>query len=117
MTDGSEAVDDSLAGFPDEVRDRLIRVRAILLEAMPGGEEKVRYGIPAVMLGGRYGLHFAGWKKHLGLYPVPVFDGALEDEVQPYRSGKDSVTFLHSRPLPEQLIARVALTIVERHGD
>ena len=110
MTDGSAAVDDYLAGFPDEVRDRLIRVRAILLEAMPGGEEKVRYGIPAVMLGGRYGLHFA-------LYPVPVFDGALEDEVQPYRSGKDSVTFLHSRPLPEQLIARVALTIVERHGD
>lgn len=116
MTDGSTAVDDYVAGFPDAVRDRLIRVQEILLAAMPGGEQKVRYGIPAVMLDGRYGLHFAGWKKHLGLYPVPVFNGTLEAEVQPYRSGKDSVTFLHSRPLPEDLIARVALMIVERRG-
>ena len=68
------------------------------------------------MLAGRYGLHFAGWKRHVGLYPVPVLDEALEAEVQPYRSGKDSVIFLHSRPLPEDLIARVARTILGRRG-
>ena len=75
MTQGSRSVDDYLAGFPDEVRARLTRVRTILLEAMPGAEERIRYGLPAVMLAGRYGLHFAGWKRHVGLYPAGVGRG------------------------------------------
>ena len=71
---------------------------------------------PAIMVDGRYGLHFAGWKKHIGLYPVPVFDDDLEAEVKPLRRSKDSVALLHSDPLPEQLISRIAHAVVERRA-
>ena len=84
-------VDDYLATLPDEARAVLADVRAAVLRGMPGATETIRYGMPAAMLGGRYGLHFAAWKKHAALYPVPAFDGALEAEVAPYRSGKDAV--------------------------
>ena len=86
-----ENVDEYVASFPPDVRDVLEHVRAAIHAGVPDGEEKVRYGMGAVMLGGRYAIHFAGWKHHVGLYPVPTFDDPLEQEVAPYRSKKDTV--------------------------
>ncbi|MCB0891529.1 MAG: hypothetical protein R2703_05195 [Micropruina glycogenica] len=111
-----QTVDDYIAGFEAPVRERLLRVRELLLAAMPQGEQKMRYGIAAIMVDGRYGLHFAGWKKHIGLYPVPVFDDDLEAEVKPLRRSKDSVALVHAEPLPEQLISRIAHAVVERRA-
>jgi uncharacterized protein YdhG (YjbR/CyaY superfamily) len=110
-------VEEYIAGFPPEVADRLRRVREVIVTAVASHsgappEEKMRYGIAAVMLGGRYALHFAGWKKHIGLYPVPTLDDPLEAEITPYRSEKDSVVFLHSNPVPYELIGRVTEAIV-----
>ncbi|GAA2042491.1 hypothetical protein GCM10009819_31150 [Agromyces tropicus] len=106
-------VDEYIAIFPDDVAERLRRVRAAIVAEVPEPEERVRYGIAAVMLGGRYALHFAGWKRHIGLYPVPTLPEPLESEVAPRRSGADSVTFPHSAPLPDELISRIAAAIVE----
>jgi uncharacterized protein YdhG (YjbR/CyaY superfamily) len=111
-------VDEYIAGFPPEVSARLIRVRAEIVDAVTAAsgtapEEKMRYGIAAVMLGGRYALHFAGWKKHIGLYPVPPLPGPLEAEIAPYRAEKDSVVFPHAKPMPDELIGRVARAIAD----
>jgi len=115
--DGAEsaqsAVDAYIAGFPPEVAERLRRLREIITQHPGGGEETIRYGMPAVMWGTRYGLHYAGWTKHVALYPVPVFDEPLESAVAPYRSGKDSVTFRHNRDLPYDLVERICVAISE----
>ena len=118
----AETVDEYIAGFPPEVAERLKRIRQIIVAAVATGadaepEERIRYGIAAVMLGGRYALHFAGWKKHIGLYPVPRLEPALEAEIAPYRAEKDSVVFLHAQPVPYELIGRVAEAIVAMRPD
>ncbi|MHC2998064.1 iron chaperone [Microbacterium sp. HJ5] len=112
-------VDEYIAGFPPEVAERLRRIRAIIVEAVTAEsgsqpEEKIRYGIAAVMLGGRYALHFAGWKKHIGLYPVPSLPEPLEAEIAPYRVEKDSVVFPHAQEVPYELIGRVAREIASQ---
>lgn len=109
-------IDEYIAGFPDDVQLMLREVRTVVNDAVPGGEEKIRYGMPAVMLGGRYAIHFAAWKKHLGIYPVPVLDDALEAELAPYRAAKDSVNFVYAKPIPYDLIARVSAAIVAMRG-
>ena len=106
-TRGTGDVDAYIAGFPPDVRERLAQLRRVIGDHFPEGHEVVRYGMPAVMVGERYGLHFAGWKKHLALYPVPVFEEPLESRVAPFRSGKDTVQFLHSKELPLDLVADV----------
>ncbi|WP_353827671.1 iron chaperone [Agromyces sp. SYSU T0242] len=108
----AETVDQYIASFPDDVAERLARVRRAILAEVPGAEERMRYGIAAVMLGGRYALHFAGWKRHIGIYPVPALPEPLESEVAPRRSGKDSVVLPHSEPLPDELVGRIAAAIV-----
>ena len=116
MPEKPSSVDDYIAGFPPDVAARLARVRELLHAAMPDASEQIRYGMPALMVGGRYGLHFAGWKKHIGLYPVAVFDDPLESVVAPYRSGKDSVNLPHNRPLPEELITRIGREVLARRS-
>ena len=124
-------VDEYIAGFPPEVADRLQRIRGVILAEVhtPSGaepqkappatgqpEEKVRYGIAAVMLGGRYALHYAGWNKHIGLYPVPTLAEPLESEIAPYRAEKDSVVFPHSAPIPYALVGEVTRAVVARRA-
>jgi uncharacterized protein YdhG (YjbR/CyaY superfamily) len=105
-------VDEYIAGFPPEVADRLRRIREVILAEVASPEEKMRYGIAAVMLGGRYALHYAGWKKHIGLYPVPTLDEPLEGRIAPYRAEKDSVVFPHAKAIPYELIGEVTAAIV-----
>jgi uncharacterized protein YdhG (YjbR/CyaY superfamily) len=104
-----------LDGFPAEQREVLEQVRAAILRAVPGGEEKIRYGMPAVMFDGRYGLHFAGWKKHVGLYPVGELDPDLEAEVAPHRAAKDTVQLFYDDPVPYDLVERIARALAARH--
>ena len=108
-------VDDYIAGQPEALQPMLRQVRATLLAAIPGAEEKVRYGMPAVLLGGGpYAVHYAAWKKHLGIYPVPVADDALEAEIAPFRTKKDSLNFVYGQPIPYELIGRIATWLGER---
>jgi uncharacterized protein YdhG (YjbR/CyaY superfamily) len=104
--------DEYISTFPPEVADRLQQLRTVIEAEVPDPEERIRYGMPAVMLGGRYAVHFAGWKKHIGLYPVPRLSESLEAEIAPYRAEKDSVVFPHARELPYDLVGRVTAAIV-----
>lgn len=112
MAESPQTVDAYIAGFPPEVAERLRQVRAAIVAEVPDAEQRMRYGIAAVMLGGRYALHFAGWKKHIGLYPVPTLPEPLESEVAPHRRGTDTLARLHTDPLPVELVSRIARAIV-----
>jgi uncharacterized protein YdhG (YjbR/CyaY superfamily) len=109
-------VDDYIASFPDDIQQILTRVRVAIHSQIPDADEKIRYDMPAVMLGGRYALHFAAWKKHVGLYPVPVGDAELERELAAYRSGKDSVNFVYTAPIRYDLIERIAKLAIDRRS-
>ena len=101
-------IDDYIGRFPTEVQQMLRGVRQAIREGSGGGEERIRYGMPAIDTGGGYWLHFAGWKNHVGLYPVARGDDDFEEAIAPYRAAKDSVNFLYSKPIPFDLITRIA---------
>ena len=110
------SVDEYIASFPPDRQAVLQGIRAAIHRGVPDADEKIRYGMPAIMLGGRYAIHFAGWKKHIGLYPGPTFDEPLESEVAPHRSEKDSVTFPWTEPVPVDLIERMSAVIAQRRS-
>jgi len=102
------SIDEHIASFPSDVQVILTEVRAALRRSLPDTEERIRYGMTAFMLGGRYALHFAGWKDHVGLYPVPGLSADLKREVAPYRTTKDTVRFRYRDPIPSELVERIA---------
>jgi len=114
-------IEQYLAGFPAEHQQILREARRVIVEAIatdayPEPVEKLRYGIAAVQVEGRYWLHYAGWKKFVGVYPMgDTGDAGFEAELAPYRAAKDSLNFRYDREVPYELIARCARWLAERH--
>ncbi|WP_280246871.1 iron chaperone [Nocardia abscessus] len=114
MAEHPENIDAYLAGFPDDVHEILSGIRAAIRRALPDATEAISYDIPTFKLHGRNVVHFAGWKQHVSLYPIPDGDPALERELEPYRAGKGTLRFRLGEPVPYELIARIATALAER---
>jgi uncharacterized protein YdhG (YjbR/CyaY superfamily) len=109
-------VDAYLASLPDERRERLTAMRAMVVAAAPGADEVIAYDMPALRLDGQFLISFASYKHHDSLFPAS--DGVeteLADEVRPYRAGKGTIRFPASEPLPLDLIRRIVEIRVREH--
>jgi uncharacterized protein YdhG (YjbR/CyaY superfamily) len=106
--------DDYIASFAPETRAALESVRQAIRSAAPGTEEGISYGIPAFKLGDRYVVWFAGWKRHISVYPIPSGDASLDAELAPYAAAKGTLRFRLDRPVPLGLIARIAAELVRQ---
>ena len=93
MSTRFQTPDEYIASFPADIQAILTKVRESIRNALPHAAEAVRYQLPAMQLNGRAHLHFGARKHHIGLYPIYPLDEPLEDEIAPYRSGKDSIKF------------------------
>jgi uncharacterized protein YdhG (YjbR/CyaY superfamily) len=108
------SIDDYIGSFPAEVRTVLEQVRETVRTAVPDADETISYDIPTITLDGRALLHFAGWKHHLSVYPAPTGDDDLVRRLEPYRSGKGTLKFKLSQPIPYDLIGQLATRYRER---
>jgi uncharacterized protein YdhG (YjbR/CyaY superfamily) len=102
----SPAVDAYITGFPAAIRTRLTKIRRVIRAAAPKAGEGMSYRIPA------YRQHniivfFAGFRKHISLFPPVRGNAALERAVAKYANPKGNLRFPHDAPLPLPLIARV----------
>ena len=114
MTAQHVDVDAYIATFPPDVQAVLASARAAVHEAVPGSGETISYQMPTFTHDGAAFLYLGAWKRHLGVYPVPVFDGPLEAEVAPFRSGRDTLQFPYRRGVPSELIGRIAAAALAR---
>lgn len=103
----SATIDDYIAGFAPEVRPVLEQVRALIRGIAPNATETISYAIPTFDLSGQHLVHFAGFAKHVGLYPTPVGLEEFAEDLKPYKTGKGSVQFPLGEPLPLGLIRRI----------
>jgi uncharacterized protein YdhG (YjbR/CyaY superfamily) len=109
-----KTIDEYIAGFPDEVREILRKIRLTIREAAPDAQETISYQIPTFKLNGNL-VSFAAYKKHIGLYPAPVGDEKFNRELSAYRAEKSTVRFPLDRPVPYDLIRRIVELRVENN--
>ena len=101
-------VDEYIAQFPPGIREKLERIRQTIREAEPEAVESISWKMPAYKLDGKPLVYFAGYKNHIGFYPIPSGIEAFKEEFSAYRqSGKGTVQFPHKDPVPLDLIARI----------
>jgi len=107
MKKGFTSIDEYIAACPEETRERLQAIRAEVKKIAPEAQEKISYQIAAFELNGRNLVYFAGWKKHISLYPIPAGDEAFESEVSKYTDGKGTVKFPLDDPMPMKLVKKI----------
>jgi uncharacterized protein YdhG (YjbR/CyaY superfamily) len=117
MAEHFASVDEYLDSLPVEPRDVLLTLRRTIHDVVPGATETISYNIPTIVVDGRPLLYFAGWKQHLGVYPVPCTDNPIEAEIEPYRATKDSLNFPYSKPIPYDLVGRIAAMLLARREE
>lgn len=113
MAQKFSTVDDYIASFPKDVQVILAKVRKSIRKVLPKADEKIKYGMPAIMLDSRHAVYFAAWKRHIGLYPIYRSDDPIEEELAPYRDAKDTLKFPLNEPIPYELIERVVAHLVK----
>jgi uncharacterized protein YdhG (YjbR/CyaY superfamily) len=99
-------IDKYIAGFPEEIQQRLNQIREVIRLAAPDATEKISYMMPTFYLNGNL-VHFAAFKNHIGLYPAPSGIEAFQQELSVYKNAKGSVQFPHNRPLPLDLVSEI----------
>ena len=100
-------ISEYIAGFPEEVQEKLEKIRVTIKKAVPNAEETIRYKIPTFNLKGKYLIYFAAYKKHIALYPAPIGIEEFKEEISPYESGKGTLQFPLDQPIPFNLIRKI----------
>jgi uncharacterized protein YdhG (YjbR/CyaY superfamily) len=104
-----QSVDEYIAAQPEAARPHLERIRATIRKAAPKAEESISYQIAAYKLNGYPVLFFAGFKKHVGVYPITgAAAKEFAAEIKPYLASKATLRFPLDQPLPTRLIAAIA---------
>ncbi|HTQ79191.1 MAG TPA: DUF1801 domain-containing protein [Thermoanaerobaculia bacterium] len=101
-----KTIDQYIAGFPAEIRELLEKVRQTIREAAPEAEETWSYEMPALSQEGTL-VHFAAFKKHIGLYPRASAVEAFKEELAGYATTRGTVQFPFDQPIPFELITKI----------
>jgi uncharacterized protein YdhG (YjbR/CyaY superfamily) len=107
-------IDEYIAGFPKDIRERLEKVRETIRKAAPEAEEAIKYRMPTFVLNGNL-VHFAAFKNHIGFYPAPQGIEEFKEELSAYKGAKGSVQFPYDRPIPFDLIGRIVKFRAEKN--
>ena len=103
----SNEVDAYLADLPDDVRDELERVRAIVRETVPACTERVSYGIPIFRLR-RDLVGMSAAKNHCSLHTMsPPLAKAMAVELKGFQVSGATIHFGPENPLPRDLVERI----------
>lgn len=100
-------VDDYIAAYPPQVQHILHTIRNIIREVAPDAEESISYGVPAYKWHGPL-IYFAAFAKHISVYPAPRGYPQWQEELSAYKGGKGTVQFPLNKPIPYDLIRRIA---------
>jgi uncharacterized protein YdhG (YjbR/CyaY superfamily) len=80
-------------------------IRATIHKALPGGEERMSYGIAGYFEEGAV-AYFAGFKNHIGFFP-PTHDPKLKKAAAKYAGPKGNLKFPLSILPPYELISKL----------
>ena len=101
-----KTIDEYIASFPEDTQKILEEIRATIKAVAPEAEEKISYQMPTFFLKGNL-IHFAAFKKHIGIYPTPSGTQAFKDEISMYQGAKGSIRLPIDEPMPLKLISRI----------
>lgn len=108
----AESVDEYIHTAPDELKDRLQRLRTSIKEVVPEAQEKISYGMPYYGYKGRL-AYFAYFKNHIGLYIPPPIIADHKKELRNYVTSVSTIQFSLDKPLPISLIKKLVKARLE----
>lgn len=100
-------IDEYIDSFPIDKANKLNEMRKIIKNVLPDDVvETISWRMPVFRLNGDI-VFFAGFKNHIGLYPMPEVIVEFKEELKGYDTTKGSIHFAYDKPLPVTLIEKI----------
>lgn len=109
-------IDDYISQFSPETQEILNALRETIRNAAPKAEEKISYQMPTFFLHKNL-IHFAAFKKHIGLYPGPEAILVFKKELEAYKTSKGAIQFPIDQPIPYGLVNQIVQFKVNHQVD
>ena len=104
-------VDEYLAALPDDRRGAMRQLRDALRAGAPDADETIAYKMPALRShGGQFLVSYDAYKRHYSVFPASeAVIAELGDELRPHHTGSGTIRFAADRPIPVDLVRRIAV--------
>src|SRR5690606_14987423 len=108
--------DAYIAAAPEPFQLPLQRLRSLLARTLPEAEEMVAYNMPGFMIDGAVVASYAAFRRQCGLYvhPGSISEHAGEIAAAGLKATKTGITFSPRKPIPDELVERLARTSREK---
>ncbi len=104
MSTAISSIEAYIAAADPVHQDLLRELQALIRSYAPTGtSETINYGMPTFRYQGNL-IHFAVFKKHLGLYPGPEAIVHFAEELKAYKTSKGAIQLPLDKPLPASII-------------
>jgi uncharacterized protein YdhG (YjbR/CyaY superfamily) len=100
-------VDEYIQTAPPYTREKLQEIRSILRNAAPKATEMLKWGNP-VYVENRILFSFSAYKNHMNFMPTGPSLDPFRKELSEFETGKDTIKLPYDKPLPVDLITRIA---------
>lgn len=101
-----KTIDQYHEAIHGEARERIDLIRKTIMRVAPGLKQEISYNMPAFRQHGVV-VYYAVYKQHISLFPAPS-GKEWDDDFSPYKtSGKGTIQFPHTLPIPGALIERI----------
>ncbi len=103
--------DAYIAAAPEQHRPVLVQLRSRLAEVLPDAEELVMHGMPGFGFGKTVIAGYAAFSKQCGLYVQPGAIALHAGDIASagLKATRTGVTFSPRRPIPDELVVKLAL--------
>ncbi|MDR0861257.1 MAG: DUF1801 domain-containing protein [Oscillospiraceae bacterium] len=106
-TEPPKTIEEYIALQAEDVQPRLREVCAAIKAALPNATEKISWQMPTFWQGQNL-IHFAAFKKHIGLYPGGEATTVFAEKLADFHTTKGGIRLPHKEPLPIELITEIA---------
>jgi uncharacterized protein YdhG (YjbR/CyaY superfamily) len=101
-----DTVDGYIADQSPEVQPILHKIRETIRAAAPEAVEKISWSMPTFWQGENL-IHYAAFKKHIGIYPGGRLTGEFAERLTGYKTSKGAIQLPLDEPIDYELIADI----------
>ncbi|MDR2504524.1 MAG: DUF1801 domain-containing protein [Oscillospiraceae bacterium] len=109
-TQPPKTIEEYIEQQSEDLQPRLREVYAAIKSVLPDAAEKISWQMPTFARSDKGGnlIHFAAFKKHIGIYPGGEATTVFADKLNDYKTSKGGIQLPNNKPLPSALIAEIA---------